>query len=40
MRGLKSAILAIFHKWANWLDWPSPVGAKIKIRKKFEKKNT
>ena len=27
MQGLKSAILAIFHKWAIWLDWPCPVSA-------------
>ena len=27
MHGLKSAILAIFQKLANWLDWPCPVSA-------------
>ena len=27
MDGLKSAILAIFQKWAIWLDWPCPVSA-------------
>ena len=25
MHGLKSAIFAIFHKSADWLDWPCPV---------------
>ena len=25
MHGLKSAILAIFQKSADWLDWPCPV---------------
>ena len=24
IHGLKSAILAIFQKSANWLDWPCP----------------
>jgi hypothetical protein len=27
MHGLKSAILAIFQKSADWLDWPCPVSA-------------
>ena len=30
MHGLKSAILAIFQKSANWLDWPCPVSAAVK----------
>ena len=32
MHGLKSAILAIFHKSANWLDWPCPVSAALQTR--------
>jgi hypothetical protein len=30
MHGLKSAILAIFQKSADWLDWPCPVSAALK----------
>ena len=30
MHGLKSAILAIFQKLADWLDWPCPVSAALK----------
>ena len=30
MRGLKSAILAIFQKLSNWLEWPRPVSAALK----------
>ena len=29
MYGLKSAILAIFQKLADWLDWPCPVSAAL-----------
>ena len=29
MHGLKSAILAIFQKLADWLDWPCPVSAAL-----------
>jgi hypothetical protein len=29
IHGLKSAILAIFQKLADWLDWPCPVGAAL-----------
>jgi len=29
MHGLKSAILAIFQKSADWLDWPCPVSAAL-----------
>ena len=29
MHGLKSAILAIFQKLADWLDWLSPVSAAL-----------
>ena len=29
MRGLKSAILAIFQKSAYWLDWTCPVSAAL-----------
>ena len=32
MHGLKSAILAIFQKSANWLDWPCPVSAALQNR--------
>ena len=32
MHGLKSAILAIFQKSADWLDWPCPVSAALHIR--------
>ena len=32
MHGLKSAILAIFQKSADWLDWPCPVSAALKNR--------
>ena len=32
MHGLKSAILAIFQKLADWLDWPCPVGAALHFR--------
>ena len=32
MHGLKSAILAIFQKSANWLDWPCPVIAALQNR--------
>jgi hypothetical protein len=32
MHGLKKAILAIFQKSANWLDWPCPVGAALQNR--------
>jgi hypothetical protein len=28
--GLKSAILAVFQKSADWLDWPCPVCAALK----------
>ena len=30
MHELKSAILDIFQKLADWLDWPCPVGAALK----------
>ena len=30
MYGLKSAILAIIQKSANWLDWPCPISAALK----------
>ena len=30
LHGLKSAILAIFHKSADRLDWPCPVSAALK----------
>jgi hypothetical protein len=30
MQGLKSAILAIFQKSADWLDWQCPVSATLK----------
>ena len=30
MHGLKSAILAIFQKSADWLDWPCPVSVALK----------
>jgi hypothetical protein len=30
--GLKSAILAIFQKSANWLGWPCPVSAALQNR--------
>jgi hypothetical protein len=30
MHGFKSAILAIFQKLADWLDWPWPVSAVLK----------
>ena len=30
MHGLKSAILAISQKLADWLDWPCPVSAALK----------
>ena len=29
MHGFKSAILAIFQKSADWLDWPCPVSAAL-----------
>ena len=29
MHGLKSAILAISQKLADWLDWPCPVRAAL-----------
>ena len=29
MQGLKSAVLAIFQKLADWLDWPCPVSAAL-----------
>jgi hypothetical protein len=29
MHGLKSAILAIFQKSADWLDWPCPGSAAL-----------
>ena len=29
MHGLKSAILAIFQKSTDWLDWPCPVSAAL-----------
>ena len=29
MHGLESAILAIFPKSGNWLDWPCPVSAAL-----------
>ena len=29
MQGLKSAILVIFQKSANWLDWPCPISAAL-----------
>ena len=29
MHGLKRAILAIFQKSADWLDWPCPVSAAL-----------
>ena len=29
MHVLKSAILAIFHKLADWLDWPCPASAAL-----------
>ena len=29
MHGLKSAILAIFQKSVDWLDWPCPVSAAL-----------
>jgi hypothetical protein len=32
MHWLKSAILAIFQKSANWLDWPCPVSAALQNR--------
>ena len=32
MHGLKSAILTIFKKSANWLDWPCPVSAALQNR--------
>ena len=32
MHGLKSGILAIFQKSANWLDWPCPVSAALQNR--------
>ena len=32
MHGLKSAILAIFQKWADWLDWPCPVSGALHFR--------
>ena len=32
MQGLKSAILAIFQKSADWLDWPCPVSAALHFR--------
>ena len=30
MHWSKSAILTIFHKLADWLDWPCPVSAALK----------
>ena len=33
MHGLKSAILAIFQKLANWLDWPCPGSAALQNRR-------
>ena len=35
MHGLKSAILAIFQKLADWLDWPCPVSAALNFRLVF-----
>ena len=32
MHSLKSAILAIFQKLADWLDWPCPVSAALHFR--------
>ena len=32
MRGLKSAILAIFQKSANWPDWPCPNNTALQNR--------
>jgi hypothetical protein len=32
MQGLKSAILAIFQKSADWLDWPCPISAALNFR--------
>ena len=32
MHGLKSAILAIFLKSADWLKWPCPVSAALHFR--------
>ena len=32
MHWLKSAILAIIQKSANWLDWPCPVTAALQNR--------
>jgi hypothetical protein len=32
IHGLKSAILAIFQKSADWLDWPCPVSAALHFR--------
>jgi hypothetical protein len=32
MHGLKSAILAISQKLADWLDWPWPVSAALHFR--------
>ena len=33
MHGLKSAIMAIFQKSANWLDWSWPVSAALQSPK-------
>ena len=30
MHDLKSEILTIFHKLADWLDWPCPVSAALR----------
>ena len=32
MHEFQSAILAIFQKSANWLDWPCPVSAALQNR--------
>ena len=32
MHGLKSAILSISQKLADWLDWPCPVSAALHFR--------